>query len=239
MIPLNTSKTFLSVYSLSDHIFCLRCPPHRLSAKPGVRSKRHINHEGYNIFLFRARAPTVAQDWYLGLYISLKKQRLESLEVHIPGLDVRVRLPTNAREHHTVSPSVAVSATRQLMTAGLPDRDLVSKEEMLESCRNLLENRTDWHELLERLDNRGLKLSLAWRKGMTFDWLTTERSVDGVKRIWDVYTGAIMKQSSQTIQRLEVRSSLLNLLFVFFIPDKLIIVSRLGRSTQRFTIHPM
>lgn len=212
VIPLKPGrKTQLSVYSVADQIFCLHCPPYpiggrHLSGKAGMRSKRHVNEEGTNVFLFRARAPSIAQDWYLGLHLALQKTRLENLEVYLSGLGLRIRLPTNAAAHDTAASNAAASATRSLMHAGLPDRNLVSKEEMLQSCKDLISNRQDWKELLESVERRGVTLKMAWRKGLTLEWLTIDRSVDGVKRIWDVYAGAIMKQASEPINRLEVRT---------------------------------
>jgi hypothetical protein len=190
-------------------MFCLRCSPvalggrHR-TGKAGLKNKRHLNKEGTNIFLFRARATSIAQDWYLGLHIALKKERLENLEVYLPGLGLRMRLPTNAAAHDTVSASVSVTGVRNLMTGGLPEGNLVSKEEMLQSCKDLISGRQDWKELLDNIEGRGLQLRLAWRKGSILEWLTFDRSVDGIRRIWDVYTGAIMKQRGTEVHRLEV-----------------------------------
>lgn len=213
VIPLKSRlNTALSVYSVADQIFCLRCPPHplgghHLSGKAGRKNKRHVNSAGTNLFLFRARATSIAEDWYLGLHLALEKEHLETVEVYLAGLGVRIRMPTNVAAHDAASASAVVSATRQLMSAGLPDRDLVSKEEMLQSARDLISHRQDWKELLDHIENQGLGIKLAWRRGMVLDWLSIDRSVDGVKRIWDVYTGAVMKQANEPVHRLEVSSS--------------------------------
>ena len=90
------------------------------------------------------------------------------------------------------------------MTAGLPHANLASKEEMLASCKTLLASRVDWAELLRMVEREGLPLALAWRKGALLYWLLTEWSVDGVRRIWDVYVGAVMRQSSAPVHKLEV-----------------------------------
>ena len=218
------------MYSVSDSIFALHCSTPRKSgrlgaSKPGLRNKRHVNHRGTCIYLFRARAVSLAEDWFLGLHIALGKDRLSTLEVHSPQLGFRIRLPTDATAHDSASASVAVSATRNLMTAGLPDHNLVSKEEILQSCTGLLATRDDWKDLIDLMQREGLRLALAWRKGKIVNWLTTDRSIDGVHRIWDVYTGAIMQQPSQTTKyRLEVSkaaSCLLNAkgpLTPFFLP---------------------
>lgn len=216
IIPLrNSLKTQLSVYSATDQIFCLRCPPFPLggrhrTGKAGMRNKRHVNSEGTNLFLFRARATSIAQDWYLGLHLALQKERLENIEVYLSGLGLRIRLPTNAAAHDTAAASATIASTRNLMTAGLPDRNLVSKEEMLQSCKDLISNRHDWKELLEYIESKGVTLKMAWRKGLTLEWMSIDNSVDGVKRIWDVYTGAIMKQASEPISRLEVSFNVLS-----------------------------
>jgi hypothetical protein len=93
------------------------------------------------------------------------------------------------------------------MTAGLPHANLASKEEMLASCKTLLSSRVDWAELLKMLEREGIPLALAWRKGALLDWLLREWSVDGVRRIWDAYVGAIMRQPSAPVHKLEVGRS--------------------------------
>lgn len=209
VVPIKTG-TQLSLYTGADEIISLRCAPQpqggrHQSSKPGLRNKRHLSHRGTLIFLIRARCPSIAEDWFLGLYTALDRERLSSLEIHSPELGFRVRLPADAEAHDTASVTVSVSATRQLMTAGLPHANLASKEEMLASCKTLLASRVDWAELLRMVEREGLPLALAWRKGALLDWLLTEWSVDGVRRIWDVYVGAVMRQSSAPVHKLEVR----------------------------------
>lgn len=75
---------------------------------------------------------------------------------------------------------------------------------MLASCRALLAARIDWAELLKMVENEGLPLALAWRKGAMMKWLLNDQSIDGVRRIWEVYVGAVMKQSSAPVDKLEV-----------------------------------
>lgn len=208
VIPLESSFTELSVYTISDQIFSLRCPPlpfgHHISGKPGLRNKRHFRHTGTLIFLFRARSPSIAEDWYLGLHLKLRKENIKNLELHFPALGIRVRLDTSSEQPRSSSSDAATLTARQELSNAIEDQPFVSKEEMLATSREILQRRPDFAELLHNLEARGLKLHLAWRKGQILEWLTLDRSVDGVKRIWDIYTGAVMKQASQVAHRLEV-----------------------------------
>jgi len=210
VVPLTGNKTNLSLFTISDQVIALtsslsRHTFRRQTPKIGQSSsKRRDQHSGTFIFLMRARAPSIAEDWYLGLHIALGKPHISSLEIHLSGLELRMQLPTARAAHSEISSTIAIAAARQLISGGEDSQELVAKEEMLQTVQQLLSKRQDWAELLQMLHDTELNLAFAWRKGQVIEWLTLERSVDGLRRVWDLYTGAVMRQTVQAVHQLEI-----------------------------------
>lgn len=73
---------------------------------------------------------------------------------------------------------------------------LKPKGDLLEQCIAMIKSRDDWAELLSMIEVMDSKLAMMWRRGHMIEWLNYNTSVDGTKRVWDLYVGAIMGQVS-------------------------------------------
>lgn len=151
--------------------------------------------------LFRARSPSIAQDAYFDLHLALDKQRPDKLEVHFPALAVSTIVSAFDSEQSgppanngALSASASRKITEHMEKAGTHRQKLVPKQQVIENSVQLLTKRHDWADLVNSLEQRGLSLGMAWRRNNLLDWLSYHNSVDGIKRIWDMYVGAIMKQ---------------------------------------------
>lgn len=69
IIPLKT-RTRLSLYSFVDLTFCITCPPCPASdSSNSARSFFHRSKEGTNIFVFKLKSRSRAQDWMWSLWL--------------------------------------------------------------------------------------------------------------------------------------------------------------------------
>ncbi|GAA5822154.1 hypothetical protein JCM11251_004875 [Rhodosporidiobolus azoricus] len=142
-------------------------------AKASKRGYVHLRSSGTNIFLFRARTHSAAKQWMWELYQWLGGRVPRTIEVSVPGLGAKVRLPVPQREREegdgqTWAPVRATKITQM--------------------CVEQLSAVPQWKEVVEDSKRQGAEFRLAWRRDSILDWIT-EESVE--TRDWAVIGGGV------------------------------------------------
>ena len=153
----------------------------------------HRHHPGTYVFIFQARAETVAADWVYEIWRDLGGEIPSHLEVNVPNLGVRIHLPIPEDAEDTVSEWMS-SGTDDMK----PERHgegfkLLTPHRIVRACRRLLVDFPDWQGILSQHDDAGVKLGLAWHRNEVLDWIWTESAVDGSTRDYAVFAGLALK----------------------------------------------
>ena len=74
IVPLNTARTYLSLYSFVDLTFCITCPPTTLDSietKTRLALRNASEARGTNVFVFKVKCRTRAFDWIWKLWYAV------------------------------------------------------------------------------------------------------------------------------------------------------------------------
>lgn len=72
VVPLESPRTKLSLYSFVDMTFCFVCPPTPVLGVSKDRVRFHAARSGLNVFVFKVKIRSRAQDWIWKLwYVNL------------------------------------------------------------------------------------------------------------------------------------------------------------------------
>ncbi|KAH8918424.1 hypothetical protein BT69DRAFT_1225419 [Atractiella rhizophila] len=194
VIPIKPGKTRLSLYSFTDRIFCLYFEPtevfSRNSGKAQKRGIFHWRHEGTNIFLFRARCPSIGSDWLWQLFLELGGKIPETLELNISSLDITVRFPIPELAREGAADFDPDGQTvGQMYGKGLK---FFTVQNLIDHSTRLLEGYSEFSNLVEERRKKGGVLALAWRRGQLLDWVSEEFDMEGKERINAVIGPAVM-----------------------------------------------
>lgn len=202
MIPLREGKTFLSLYSSVDSIFCLTFPPtprhyHSSGKHKSRASLIHLpGRKGTNIFVFRARASSMGADWMFELWRELGGTLPENLEVKVPGLGVKIMIPVpedleEAKQIELFGHETLDATDPQYRGEGYK---FLTPDRLTKTCLEMLQPVPDWKELLKMNQKFGVIFKLAWRRGELLDWIWCDKDGEGVHRDCSVMYGTAMKQ---------------------------------------------
>ncbi|CAD6886632.1 unnamed protein product [Tilletia laevis] len=205
-IPLYSSETHLSVYSKADNIFCLTFEPSRRRALSG-KGLVHLRRSGTNIILFNPRFPSAAVDWMWEIWRELGGMIPASIDVHMPTLDLHVRLPVPEEipDHEAAMLSERTSTTGALLLhsslarkhghaeAGQEGYKIVNRQSVIGLVVQLVEAEPQLRELLDWLVAGGQQLELAWRRGTALNWIIQDMTVEMEPRCWALLSGAMFK----------------------------------------------
>ncbi|KDQ62280.1 hypothetical protein JAAARDRAFT_454727 [Jaapia argillacea MUCL 33604] len=184
IVPLNSPKTKLFLYSFVDLTFCIVCPPTPVRDESKSRWFLHGAKQGINIFVFKLKSRTRAVDWMWELWRHMGGQIPPHIEVHCPALETRMKID--------------ISADDDVL-------DVVSRGNILELCTKTLGTLRDWEYVVMRpLADGSATLELAWRQETKLDWVWQEEDVHGRPRDWAVISGLALKQAGKPA-RLEIR----------------------------------
>lgn len=212
VIPLSKGSTHLSMFSYVDRIFCLTYSQSFTAERAAGGSHRqmlHLRRSGTNVVLFEARAMSVAADWLWELWRELGGHIPDSLEVHVPSADVRVRFPIpeempcqalddGAKLPQSQSELALLSRADCVQPGGTGEGyKLINRRYLTTTMLRKLSGVKEWEEPLQTALKRGIRLELAWRKGVTLDWVLHDNSLDGHRRDWSVLCGSILKEARQ------------------------------------------
>lgn len=146
-----------------------------------------------------ARSRTLAADWMWELWRELGGEIPEYIDVHIPVVDLRVRIPI-PEEIPVGVPKKKLSAGMQVMMAnasyqsGGEGYKLVNRKSIIDTVLALGHKIPQWDEVTAKLQEMGLSYELAWRDQTTLDWVREERTSQGENREWAVLCGSLLAE---------------------------------------------
>ncbi|GAA6010006.1 hypothetical protein JCM11491_005826 [Sporobolomyces phaffii] len=214
VIPLQPRKTQLSIYSSVDLVFCLTHRPLANSFLSAVSSRKsvsgdddktlhnphhsktkkraytHLNTSGTNIFLFRARTIPTAKSWIWSLFRELGGQIPRTLEISVPALGAKVRVPVPVDLPEPEDADIGARVTEE-------DREgegyrLLKARTVVDACVEQLGKVGDWREIGEEAKALGATFRLAWRRDGVLDWV--EEGDDAVETDHAVIGGIATRQ---------------------------------------------
>lgn len=119
-----------------------------------------------------------------------------ALDIHMPAIDVRVRVPIPEEVPEEFTHEYAsVGAALTLRGEGFK---IMTKERLLSTVLGLAKGHPDWCNLIELATKQGIKFELAWRTGTTLDWVRESQTVSGEPRDWAVLCGQVVKEVSRS-----------------------------------------
>lgn len=203
-IPLRKGRTFASIYSAIDRVFCIT-----FAKDADHRGLLELRKSGTHVLLFDARSQTIAADWMWELWRELGGTVPENLDVHIPIVDVRVRVPipdeiVEGRSEGVLS-LIPNAADPFLLGEGFK---ATNRRNLLHVITTLCHQIPQWDELARRIRDLGLHYELAWRNDINLTWVTYDRTTQGQPRDWAVLCGAIMPDHYKKPSVLEFRAAL-------------------------------
>ncbi|BGP15078.1 hypothetical protein JCM10213v2_003033 [Rhodosporidiobolus nylandii] len=157
-------------------------------AKASKRAYVHLRSSGTNIFLFRARTQSASKQWLWELHLALGGVVPRVVEVSVPGLGAKVRLPVPHVEREDGDGETWAPLRPQTV---------------VERCIEQLARVREWKEVVEDAKRQGAEFRLAWRRGSILDWI---REDDVACRDWAVIGGGVaFRQEGQLEPVLELR----------------------------------
>ncbi|GAA5971750.1 hypothetical protein JCM11641_001497 [Rhodosporidiobolus odoratus] len=160
-------------------------------AKNSKRGYVHVRSNGTNVFLFRPRTHSTSKQWMWELHLALGGAIPRMVEISVPGLGAKVRMPVPHVERED-----GEGETWAPMKAS----------EVVDRCIEQLGAVREWSELVEDSKRQGAEFRLAWRRGSILDWI---REDDPATRDWAVFGGGIaFRQDNQPEPVLELRPAM-------------------------------
>lgn len=179
IVPLHPSRTKLSLYSSPDTIFCLAHRPLSSShasldstSHHDARAKKrhHFRPEGTNLYIICPRSSAIAKEWMWELYRELGGSIPSALDISVPGLGVKIRLPVPL----DLPPSANELARSgyQAVEEGLGEGyRLLKPDAVVKACMEQMSEVQDWKQLIADNVKDGVEIRLAWRRGEVLDWI--------------------------------------------------------------------
>lgn len=196
LIPLTSLRTSVSLYSFTDHTFCILCPPTSTHEHSKARALFHRSKEGTNVFIFKVKSRSRAQDWIWRLWLHLGGQIPPSIDISCPIIDTRLKLDIAAedivnldRAYGTFSVQKIINLVRQSMISADGISSVASR---------------DWKCVIEQQLQTGKRLELNWRLEAQLDWVWQTEDVQGSARPWAVLSGLPLNQGRRG-SHLEIR----------------------------------
>lgn len=221
IIPLDRARTSLSLYSSPDTIFCLthqggstiihqsltdHSPPRSLSPlKSSSNGKKredgfhpyrdHYRREGTNVYIFRPRCTSTATEWMWKLHLDLGKSIPTTLEIGVPALGAKLRIPIP--QDFPLSQESSKDLEQGFEYPG-PSNGIgegwraFNSKKIIELCATQLATVPEWTDLLAGAQDGGAKLKLAWRRGDNLFWLAEGKD----EKDFSLISGWIMRQVS-------------------------------------------
>lgn len=188
VIPLQKKEVSLSLYSEVDRLLCLTIPRSEL-----LRGPFPLRRHGTTILLLNARASSLAADWMWLLWRELDGQPPTHINVHVPGISMRVRVPL------PMLPSPHGTAREYDVLLDLPSTlpyehsyDKMTARSLMDHTQSMIQAVPQWARLTQDMQARGLQPVLAWRSGSTYHWVNHATTPQGAPRYWDALAGALL-----------------------------------------------
>ncbi|KDE09050.1 hypothetical protein MVLG_00768 [Microbotryum lychnidis-dioicae p1A1 Lamole] len=214
VIPLAPARTKLSLYSSADVIFCLTHQPdgsgllggatsHIIgknedeaapSASKATRNRYIHRRHGTYVFIFRTRAMSVAKEWMWLLYRGLGKTLPDHLEITVPGIGAKIRMPIPGVLQDSAEGSGKGAHSRQAGLHLIDDETKLLMRQfqphlIVEACLEQLKKVNEWQSVLADRDPKDVKL--CWRRGNVLDWVNVFGKGDDD---WSLLCGFSLRQ---------------------------------------------
>ncbi|UZJ52348.1 hypothetical protein CBS101457_001668 [Exobasidium rhododendri] len=194
---LKRGKTFISMFSPIDRIFCLTFAKH----EDHHHRLLHLRRSGTCIWIFDARSMTISNDWIWELSRELGLEIPDHLDVYLPALGVRVRIPV-PEEMPAAAAAAATTADggRSIVSGTTSNLEvgegfkLISRDYVKRVVRKVVEAQTEWRQLCQSVEVSGLQFELAWRNESSLNWVIEDYTSDGQKRDWAVLVGTMLSE---------------------------------------------
>lgn len=165
----------------------------------------NLRKSGTNILLFDARSISMAADWVWDLWREVGGLIPDSLEVHIPVLDLRIKFPipeempcVDADDYtQQKAPGEGELTLAANAREGGEGYKLINRSHLSRTMLRMLKGVPEWEEPLQIALRRGVHFELAWRRGLTLDWIIHDDTLDGQSRHWSVLCGSVLKEARQ------------------------------------------
>ena len=175
--------------------FCFVCPPAPVRTVSKDRLRFHTAKSGLNVFVFKVKVRSRAQDWMWKLWWVNRFRRLGSI-ADLPRRHVGGRLPKSIEIRCPTLDSRLKLDLPNLDELILSDYGLFDRDTVVQLCEKSLRTVREWGWLVQRRIDEGLSLELAWRMGAQLDWVWQFRDLHEQSRDWAVLYGLALNQVS-------------------------------------------
>ncbi|KAI6122485.1 hypothetical protein EDD16DRAFT_1705067 [Pisolithus croceorrhizus] len=197
LIPLSSSRTNVSLYSFADLTFCVHCPStvvHNGSSK--ARALFHNSKEGTNVFIFKNKSRTRAEDWLWHLWRHLRCRIPPSIEISYPTTDTHLRIDVPLGDAANIDEAYRVFSVKNIVETVLQSATSARGVPGIVFL--------DWNHIRQDLQS-GKRLALVWRLEDQLEWIWQPTDVEGNDRRWLVLCGLSLKQGRKA-PHLEIRT---------------------------------
>lgn len=197
LIPLSSSRTNVSLYSFADLTFCVHCPS-TLVHNGGSKAKNLFRSpkDGTNVFIFKHKSRTRAEDWLWHLWHHLRCRIPPSIEISYPTTDTHLRIDVPLGDAANIDEVYRVFSVDNIVETVL---------QSVASARGVPEIVFfDWNYIRQDLQS-GKRLALVWRLEGQLEWIWQPTDVEGNDRRWLVLCGLSLKQGRKA-PHLEIRT---------------------------------
>ncbi|ORY66941.1 hypothetical protein BCR35DRAFT_308380 [Leucosporidium creatinivorum] len=169
-------------------------------SKATKRAYVHFRHSGTNIYIFRPKTTSVSKEWMWHLFRALGGSLPKQLDIAVPGLGARIRLPVPV--DLPAKPSAGEGYLPMEEREGEGWR-LLTPSAVIAACVERLRCFPEWEKLFQEAQQAGREVRLVWRRGRVLDWVEMGKR----EREWGVVAGLAMQQPHFE-PRLELRLAL-------------------------------
>ncbi|KAI6044814.1 hypothetical protein EDC04DRAFT_2560793 [Pisolithus marmoratus] len=197
LIPLTSSRTHVSLYSFADLTFCVHCPPTPVhNGRSKARALFHGSKEGTNVFIFKIKSRTRAEDWLWHLWRHLRRRIPPSIEINYPATDTHLKIDIPLGDAANLDRSYGVFSVNNIIET--------VRRSVTSACG--VPSIVFFDSNCIKQDLRGSKqLALVWRLEDQLQWIWQPTDVQGNNRQWLVLCGLSLKQGRKA-PRLEIRT---------------------------------
>ncbi|KDN48526.1 hypothetical protein K437DRAFT_273414 [Tilletiaria anomala UBC 951] len=169
VLGLRKGHTFQSLYSPIDGIFCLTYTCNNERRREERKRSLHLRKSGTNILIFNARFTSTARDWMWELHRELGGNVPEVVDVHVPDLNIRVRIPVPDEATEEVKQSLLLTGDENdLQGEGYK---LITTRNITEIIARLLQGNPRWLVLAQQSIAANAPFEVAWRIGRRLEWV--------------------------------------------------------------------
>lgn len=196
LIPLTSSRTNVSLYSFADLTFCVHCPPIPVD-DPRLKARVLFGlKEGTNVFIFKVKSRTRAEDWLWHLWRHFRCRIPPSVEISYPTTNTHLKIDVPLGDVANLDRAYEVFSVDNILET--------VRQSVISACGVPGIVFFDWNSIRQDLQG-GKRLALAWRLEDQLEWIWQPTDVQGNDRRWSILCGLSLKQGRK-LPHLEIRT---------------------------------